>query len=120
MLRMQLEDRPAVILQERKHRLEVLRERLAGRSREVMKDKRHQLQIRIQKWDGLSPLRKLQQGYAFAADDSGHAVVSIKDVRAGEMLHLEVTDGVIHTEVTGTEARPRPNDRQSRVEERVK
>ena len=120
MLRMQLEDRPAVILQERKHRLEVLRERLAGRSREVMKDKRHQLQIRIQKWDGLSPLRKLQQGYAFAADDSGHAVVSIKDVRAGEMLHLEVTDGVIHTEVTRTEARSRTNDRQTRVEERVK
>ena len=98
------------ILEDRKQRLEVLEERLSGQSREVMKEKRHQLQMRIQKWDGLSPLRKLQQGYAFAEDDSGHAVTTVKAVRAGERLHLEVTDGVIHTEVTGTETRLRPSE----------
>ena len=105
MLRVRLTERPASILQENRHRLEILEERLEGRSHEVLKEKQHQLQIRIQKWDALSPLRRLQQGYAYAEDDSGHAVVSVEEVHTGDTLHLEVTDGVIHTKVTGTDAR---------------
>ena len=101
--RVRLAEYPNVILQEKKHRLEFLQERFRGRPGEVIREKRHQLQIRLQKWEGLSPLRKLQQGYAFAADDSGHSVVSVENVRIGEAVHLEVTDGVIHTEVTGKE-----------------
>lgn len=115
MLRLQLEERPAAILQEKKHRRQFLEERLCGRSREVMKEKRHQLQVRIQKWDALSPLRKLQQGFAYVSDERGHAVASIAAVRAGEKVHLEVTDGVIHTEVTGTETRLRPQDIQGEM-----
>ena len=108
MARVRLAERPAAILQEKKHRLAFLEERVRGRSGEVMRDKRHQLQIRIQKWDALSPLKKLQQGYAYVEDASGRSIASVKDVRAGEAVHLEVTDGVIHAEVTGAEERVRP------------
>ncbi len=109
-----LEDRLASlserILEDRKNRMAFLQERLSSRVRDVMKEKKHQLQSRIQKWDGLSPLRKLQQGFAYVSDGRGHAVASVTSVKAGETVHLEVTDGVIHTEVTGTETRLRPRD----------
>ena len=110
MLRVRLSERPAAILLEKKHRLEFLEERFRGRTAEVVRDKRHQLQIRIQKWDGLSPLQKLQQGFAYVADDDGHNIISAAAVRGGQALHLEVTDGVIHTKVTGTEMRERLPD----------
>ena len=108
LFRVRLAEYPDAVLQEKKHRLEVLQERFRGRSGEVLREKKHQFQVRLQRWDGLSPLRKLRQGYAYVEDDGGHSVVSVTAVHVGEVLHMNVTDGVIHTEVTGTEACVRP------------
>ena len=110
----ELEDRLTVLaartLDDRKNRLEILRMRISGRSQEMIRDRRYQLQVRIQKWDGLSPLRKLQQGYAYVEDENGRMVSSVTAVQTGGKLNLEVTDGVIRTVVTGTETRLRPDE----------
>ena len=64
---------------------------------------RHRLDLDIEKMKGLSPLDRLKGGYSYAADQNGENIRSIKKVKKGDALSLYVSDGVIKTEVTGTE-----------------
>ena len=98
-------ERPVYILESSRQRLERLTEQLQSRNAALLREKRHRLQLLIQTWEGLSPVRKLQQGFSHVADDGGHTVASAAGITAGMRLHITVTDGVIHTEVTGTELR---------------
>lgn len=74
--------------------------------REAMKwklqESRHRLGIYLERYRGLSPLNKLNQGYAFVADREGHAITGISQVQPGERLEISVTDGVIQAEVTAS------------------
>ncbi len=70
-------------------------EQLERRMQDCLKNKRFALQMYIEKLNGLSPLRKLNQGYSFVADERGRAVTSISQVKAGERLDIHVTDGQI-------------------------
>lgn len=56
----------------------------------------------IERLEGLSPLKKLNQGYSFVADGNGKAVSSIKDVRPDDNLTIHVTDGEIMAKVEET------------------
>ena len=43
--------------------------------------------------EGMSPLKKLAQGYAYVADESGHCLSSIKGVAIGDPVQVYVRDG---------------------------
>jgi exodeoxyribonuclease VII large subunit len=60
-----------------------------------LREKRFLLQMYIEKLNGLSPLKKLNQGYSFVADGSGKAVTSIEAVKEADELKIHVTDGEI-------------------------
>ena len=64
-----------------------------------LREKRFLLQMYIEKLNGLSPLKKLNQGYSFVADEKGSAVTSIDHVQENEELTIHVTDGAIKTKV---------------------
>ena len=108
LLRVRFRERTATMLDDRKYRLEKLETRLRERSASVLQQKKHRLQLLLQTWEALSPIRKLEQGYAYVADGEGRAVVSVEAVSPGDRIHIEVTDGVIHSEVTAAEPRRRP------------
>lgn len=55
------------------------------------------------KLDSLSPLRTLQRGYAVVTGDDGAVCKSIREVRAGESIRIQLSDGRIHAEVKNTE-----------------
>lgn len=67
-----------------------------------LREKRFLLQMYIEKLNGLSPLKKLNQGYSFVADTVGSAVTSIKDVKESDELTIHVTDGEIKATVKET------------------
>lgn len=67
-----------------------------------LREKRFLLQMYIEKLNGLSPLKKLNQGFSFVEDASGTAVTSIAQVNSGEVLKIHVTDGEIMAKVQGT------------------
>lgn len=67
-----------------------------------IRENRHRLGIFLERYKGLSPLGKLNQGYAFVSDQKGCAVKSVSQARTGEMLDISVTDGVIEARITGT------------------
>ena len=64
-----------------------------------LREKRFLLQMYIEKLNGLSPLKKLNQGYSFVADMKGRAITSVEKVNIEDELTIHVTDGEIKTKV---------------------
>ncbi len=81
---------------------------------QAMKDKltgrKNQLALYIERFHGLSPLLKLQQGYSYTEGPGGRAVTSIRQAAPGELLRIHVTDGIYTAEVRERQA----VDRQER------
>lgn len=63
-------------------------------------EKKHRMKIYIERLRGLSPLDKLQQGYAYVADAQGRTVTEVSQVQPGDALSVYVTDGRIRVTVT--------------------
>ena len=90
---------PRQKLNEQRQYLADLDSRMRISMNSVLEERRHKLAIYIEKLKGLSPLQKLNQGYAYVTDKSGRTVRSIKDTKQGEVLDVYVTDGRVRTQV---------------------
>jgi exodeoxyribonuclease VII large subunit len=92
---------PRQRLNEKNQRLLDLENRIRQNfEKKVNKDKQ-QLSILIEKMKGLSPLNKLNQGYAYVRSQAGVNIRSISQVSRGDELEVIVTDGRIYTKVEG-------------------
>jgi len=78
-------------------------ERLLNLMEKKLTDRRHRLMIYIEKLKGLSPLEKLNQGYAYISDEKNRKVTGISQVEKGDLLRVYVADGCLLTKVTGKE-----------------
>ena len=76
-----------------------LESHLRSRMEEILQQKRHRFAIYVEKMKGLSPLEKLNQGYAYVENSTHHSVKKIGDVDCGERLQIYVSDGKIEAEV---------------------
>ena len=56
--------------------------------------------IYVEQMKGLSPLDKLNQGYAYAADEHGKTLTSIEQVSVGDAMTVYVKDGRLLAQVT--------------------
>ena len=56
---------------------------------------RGQLHARTAKLEALSPLAVLTRGYAAVFDEDGSSVRSAADIRCGDILHLQMSDGTV-------------------------
>ena len=86
-------------LQDQQQRLIELEEELRTLMRDRVKEARHRLAIQIEKLNGLSPVRKLNQGFAYVEEADGGVVKSIRQVEKGDELTVYVTDGLFRTSV---------------------
>ena len=94
-------------IREKRQRLMDLENRMQARAERIQMEKRHQLQLLIQKFSGLSPLAKLNQGYSYVEDPRGAAVTSVHQVKPGDPLTIQVSDGCIYGRVQSAEERMR-------------
>ena len=76
-----------------------LEERLNNFMKNQIMQKRHRLAVYIERLKGLSPLDKLNQGYAYVSDQDGRTVTDIERVSAGDKLWVFVKNGKLKTEV---------------------
>ena len=60
---------------------------------------RHRFQVYAERLNGLSPLKKLSQGYAYAVDEKGKALKSVRQIQKGEHILIHVTDGTVQAKV---------------------
>ena len=83
------------------------RERTAGRKERLFRavcslteKDRKRLEIVSGKLWGLSPLRKLSQGYGYVTDMEGNRLASVMQTQPGEEIRVQLADGNIEAEVT--------------------
>ena len=60
---------------------------------------KHRLAVYIEKWKGLSPLTKLEQGYALVTGDDGKRVTAVGQIKEKDRLWLYLADGRIEAQV---------------------
>ena len=86
-------------IREMRQKLLDLEEEIQGAMESRIGDKRHRLAVYLERFAGLSPLRKLNQGYSYVADKNKKAVTSVEQAKVGDRLFISVTDGCMETEV---------------------
>ena len=69
-----------------------LEEKLKDAMDFIIKERRHQLEIFAEKLNGLSPLNKLNSGYAYITRQD-KAIRSIDEIEKGERFHVYLKDG---------------------------
>ena len=77
-----------------------LEERLGQLMQRTLRENQHRLELLAGALDGLSPAKKLSQGYSVVRNRQGKNIRKTEDVKAGETLQIHVTDGTIEAEVT--------------------
>ena len=70
-------------------------ERLRSRMERLIQGRRNRLAVYIERIRGLSPLEKLNSGYAFVSDESGANIRSVSQAQPGKLLTVQVRDGRI-------------------------
>ena len=105
---------PAYQIQEKRTHLLDAEERLHSAMENQIFRARQNLNIYIERLKGLSPLDKLNQGFSYVEDKNNHSVTQIAQVKPGDVLKIQVTDGKITAEVTETMAQERSNAHGSR------
>lgn len=61
--------------------------------------KKHQLELLAQNLDGLSPLKKLSQGFSFVSDMEGKNIHDVNQVEAGAHIKVQVLNGYLEAVV---------------------
>ena len=92
---------PANKLLRSRQQYELLRQRLKDIMADKLRQNKERLNVSCERLDGLSPLRRLKEGYSYVQDVNGHAVTSTEDVKAGDEVMINVSDGVIGAVITG-------------------
>ena len=76
-----------------------LEDRLRNHMQNHMQMKKHRFQIYLEKMKGLSPLEKLNQGFAYVETEEKKVLKSISQLKAGEQITVYVTDGIVDATV---------------------
>lgn len=77
-----------------------LEEKIRQRMEAVLIGKKHRLSLLSGQLEGLSPVRKLSQGYSYVADSTGNAVRDAAKVHSGDELLIHLFKGSLKAEVT--------------------
>ena len=97
---------PAGQIREKRTHAMNLEDRFSHAMEGILTDRRHQLALLIQQFKGLSPLNKLSQGFSYVEDPLGKALKSIAQVKEGDELSIQMTDGTVYARVTEKKAHP--------------
>lgn len=76
-----------------------LQEQIKMRMAQIFEQKRHKLALLSEQMEGMSPVRKLSQGYSYVSDAKGHAVKDASAVAKGDMLDIHLLRGSLKAEV---------------------
>ena len=94
-----LQASPDYQLREKKQYAADLEERLKRSMDQKLTDRKHKIALYAERLDGVSPLKKLQQGYSYTEASDGKALRSVSQVAPSDLLLIHVTDGTIQAEV---------------------
>lgn len=91
---------PAIRLREQRKYVADLQERLEGTMQQCIREKRHTLALLSERMEGVSPLKKLSQGFSYVADAKGRAVTDAGRVQVEDILDIHLLKGRLKARVT--------------------
>lgn len=86
---------PGYRLKDQRRQLMELEEKLDTGMSLKLRKYRHKLEVYIERMKGLSPLLKLEKGYAYVEDAKGRSLRSVKNIKSGESLKIHAADGMV-------------------------
>ena len=87
------------MLNERRMYVQSLSDRLDVLMKNRLDSKRQELVLLSERLNGLSPLRKLSEGYAVVEDKNGNTISSVNNITKGDRLNIHMADGMIEATV---------------------
>ncbi|THE11271.1 exodeoxyribonuclease VII large subunit [Bacillus timonensis] len=73
--------------------------------KQILKQKEYAFSSKVAKLEALSPLKIMDRGYSLVYDQEQHLVKSVKQVEAGNVVKVKLTDGTFDCEVIEIEER---------------
>lgn len=86
---------PQKKLDDRRQRAADIESAMSRLVRDRLLTDRHRLALISGRLSGMSPLEKLSQGYGFIGNKDGKKVVSVRQIKPGDVLNIHVQDGRI-------------------------
>lgn len=90
---------PAYQLKQKRQYLMDAEQKLTQQITGILREKRHKLEVYIARLEGLSPLTKLNKGYALITGEDRKPIQSVRKVRRDDVLTVSLLDGEIRTRV---------------------
>ncbi len=90
---------PQYQLNEKKQYTVELEDKLNRAMREVFTEKRHRMELLARNMDGLSPLKKLSQGFSFVSDMNGKNICDVSRVEPGDRIKIQMANGCLEAAV---------------------
>ena len=90
---------PEYQLNSKKQYAAELEDRLGRTMRDVLNQKRHRMELLARDMDGLSPLKKLSQGFSFVSDMEGKNLSGVDQVETGDHRKIQMTNGCLEATV---------------------
>lgn len=84
---------PIYQLRQKRQYLIDLEQKLEQNMDMIIKNRRHKLAIYIERLEGLSPIKKLNRGYALVANEKNEVVNRLDRIEIGEKISISVIDG---------------------------
>ncbi|MBU5479239.1 exodeoxyribonuclease VII large subunit [Eubacterium sp. MSJ-13] len=94
---------PRNLINERRMYVADMQEKIESLMQQKITSSKHQLELYIQEMKGLSPLYKLQGGYAYVSDESGKNIKSVDELEKGKNINLAFKDGYAKAVISSTE-----------------
>ncbi len=100
--------RPAWLYESRKQQVDELERRLVGSTQRFIEVRRSRLQELARATEALSPLSVLDRGYSLTTrDGSDKPLTSFREIRVGERLLTQLSEGVVVSRVESTGDNPK-------------
>lgn len=91
---------PRIQMQERRQRTIEFEEKMEAILKRKIEKRHHTLSIYAERLQGLSPLKRLGNGYAYLSDEKGEAIKTIKQIKKGDVIQVQLKDGSAFAAVT--------------------
>lgn len=76
-----------------------MEDKLTGLMNRMLEDKKYRLQLLAGRLDGMSPLKRLESGFAYFSDLEGNRIESVKKLAPGDQVDITLADGRVRAEV---------------------
>lgn len=102
-LRLQFRE-PMRLVNEKRQRLVLAEDRMQNIMERRLGDAKHRLELVSGRLDGVSPLKRISNGYGFVTDKGGKRIESVETVSEGDLVTVQISDGRLTAQVTEVQA----------------